>query len=1353
MADALHKNAETIGSISKDLVLNTFGRIYIRVRDRYYELNYGNAGSNGTSNSQKNDPDIIILESSNNLVSIPYPGDNKVVLTLDGGFYITVNGEYKPYTIKQTGSSWEINDLTVKNPIKVLTTTEPPFIINSKLLVENLNAQYLNGYTDDQFAKKAEDESISGNWTIKNILFVDNVLKSTNKRNTLNDTVLDFANSVLDIDYINVRKAMRVYEYIINRIKCTNGSFWVSDSALVQSIPKLSYNESDISSWAYTIQDAIQDDFSFGTLNNEWHTLEEWYNIFIPNYSTQPYVPIDIENKTQVNNATTLLTGRTPEGVITNETVWNKTKELYPTQYGELSILDFLDTLYNGFYNISGVSEKFNGIIKKYQMKDETSSQLTVFWINDVVRCQKIEGVVPYNAEGVVTKVEDLDVWIKFTELSDVNIIEGDTFVRIDNVVHPDRRGAIYMTSADYKAPYIDVIDNTDYSYSKNDYDKDITDEPYINNSNIKIRLGRLDGLGLDPIFGRMKGMGAYFNGNVFIKGRLVQRSPNPNLPDVPVTYPRGEYSDLDCYYWQDEVTYQGSTYRRKEKGDSDGCITGIPPSNSDWWLKLTMSGQPAKWIEIAYTSNVFKYSEGSTNPEPSSITLEVIPHNIEPTYQWYKDDIQIVGAIEKTYTITSSEANAWTTKLSTFKCVASYLEYGDLKTAQDEVTIAKLEDGASGQDAYTILLSNESITVPATSDGIVVNTGDIYTDIYVYKGTAKLDYPSQYTISSSSPYFGGVSVTEEGNARVKVLESFKIHPLDYTVVTLIISSKVDTNIEVSKLWTIAKAKQGYDGAIGRPLVYRGMWDATAKYYSTDARVDAVKYQTGTNEGQPVYSHFIAKKGNDSTTNINHVPTDTEWWDPFGAEFDSIATGLLLADNANIAGLTFYDNKLFGGYLSPSDYTFRLDGDRNSSTSGLTILKGNIKLGPNGDGTYKIELNDDGSGRLANGNINWSGSTTNITNCNINIGDRPAWMFSDNGSIWYKEFNSSTTKYAIGNDFQVLRCNGNEQFTTKNNEGVSVITVYTYTCAYSIDGGNTYLPWTNMSYLTASTVRLRIIKQQIATTVSSREYISNYTYGFTSSSDGSGNIAFGNLTWTNAGYLSVKSSIFEDKINIYSSQLTTSIVVYNIDNILNIESNAVIDDNKLVLPAIADKYYGKNLSISIVGGSKMSGTTTLYNGQFNASNFDSYKLNTIQNISIGTLLYSYCPAEGNLPWMLQNAIRLHFAIAVNYTGVITKQYSNRIYNGVLDTVKLTKYENGVYTFSFSTPFSDIDDYYILATPQPVYLKDHPEVDLWQRTVTIISKTKNSFIVQTADSASAKPASFVILVIDARLWFN
>lgn len=515
MADALHKNAETVGSISKDLVLNTFGRIYIRVRDKYYELNYDNTGLDNTSNDSKNDPDIIILESSDDLTSITYPGDSKVILTLDGGFYITVNGEYRPYTVKQTGSSWEIEDLTVKNPIKILTTTEPPFIINSKQLVENLNAQYLNGYTDDKFAKKAENESISGNWTIKNILFIDNVLKSTNNKNTLNDTILDFANSTLDIDYINVRKAMRVYEYIINRIKCTNGSFWVSDSAIVEYKFSPTINSGDdANTWSYTIVDSIQNDYNFGTLDNEWHTLEEWYNIFIPDYSNQPYIPIDINNKTQVDNATTLLTGRTPEGIITNEILWNKTKELYPTQYGELSILNFLDTLYNSFYNIDGVIENFDDNIVRCTMKVETSSNLTVFWVNDVIRLQKTVGYNIYNIEGVVTRVENKTVFIKLSSKSNGVIEEGDTFVRIDNVIHPDRRGAVYMTSADYKAPYIDVIDNTNYSYSKNDYNEDITDEPYVNNSNIKIRLGRLDGLAYDEVFGRMSGMGIFIKGN-----------------------------------------------------------------------------------------------------------------------------------------------------------------------------------------------------------------------------------------------------------------------------------------------------------------------------------------------------------------------------------------------------------------------------------------------------------------------------------------------------------------------------------------------------------------------------------------------------------------------------------------------------------------------------------------------------------------------------------------------------------------------------------------------------------------------------------------------------------------------
>lgn len=514
--DALHKNTEVLGSVNKDLILNTFGKIYVRVRDKYYELNYNNFNINDDSKNNSNS-DIIILESSNDLYDITYPGDKKIIITLDGGFYITNDGKYNLFNIKQTSNSWELTNLTVKNPITVLTTSEPPFIINSNKLVKNLNSQYLNGYKDTDFAKKNVDENIKGNWTIKNILYIDNTLQSTSNRQSLNNTILDFNNSSLDIDYINVRKALRVYEYIINRIKCTNGSFWVSDSAIVQYKynTNIDVDKSSPSLWSYTIIDAINDDYNFGALNNDWHTLEEWYSIFIPNYiDKNSNIPIDINNEVEINNATTLLTGRNTEGIIVNENLWNKTKELYPDRYETLTIKDFFDTLYNGFYNISGVSNKYSGSIITCTMKDETSAKLTVFWVNDVVMCQKVIGYASYNIEGVVTKVDGSTVYLKLSDQSVGTIEDGDTLVRIDNVINPDRRGAVYMTSSDYKSPYIDVIDNTEYSYSKDLNNIDDKNQPYINNSNIKIRLGRLDGLAYDEVFGRMSGIGIFIKGS-----------------------------------------------------------------------------------------------------------------------------------------------------------------------------------------------------------------------------------------------------------------------------------------------------------------------------------------------------------------------------------------------------------------------------------------------------------------------------------------------------------------------------------------------------------------------------------------------------------------------------------------------------------------------------------------------------------------------------------------------------------------------------------------------------------------------------------------------------------------------
>lgn len=93
----------------------------------------------------------------------------------------------------------------------------------------------------------------------------------------------------------------------------------------------------------------------------------------------------------------------------------------------------------------------------------------------------------------------------------------------------------------------------------------------------------------------------------------------------------------------------------------------------------------------------------------------------------------------------------------------------------------------------------------------------------------------------------------------------------------------------------------GKDGKDGKSpaLVYRGAYDSTKSYFGNNYRVDAVKYNN---------MYYVARI--DAGTFNGIAPTNTAKWNEFGAQFESIATGLLLAENANIAGWIFRDGKL-----------------------------------------------------------------------------------------------------------------------------------------------------------------------------------------------------------------------------------------------------------------------------------------------------------------------------------------------------------------------------------------------------------------------------------------------------------
>ena len=83
----------------------------------------------------------------------------------------------------------------------------------------------------------------------------------------------------------------------------------------------------------------------------------------------------------------------------------------------------------------------------------------------------------------------------------------------------------------------------------------------------------------------------------------------------------------------------------------------------------------------------------------------------------------------------------------------------------------------------------------------------------------------------------------------------------------------------------------GKDGENGKSpaMVYRGVYDSSKTYYGNQYRVDAVKYNG---------IYYIARI--DAGEFYNVAPTNTSKWNNFGAQFESIATNLLLAEGANI---------------------------------------------------------------------------------------------------------------------------------------------------------------------------------------------------------------------------------------------------------------------------------------------------------------------------------------------------------------------------------------------------------------------------------------------------------------------
>lgn len=242
-----------VGNKYTDLVLETLGKVYIKTGNNSRVLSDVLKLLDQVQESEIKSQTIIV-GSLLEMEQMEYPGDGFFIYnTLTYTLYISYDERYIALIEAAEGA----DDGYVRRKGDTMTgqleinTVGPPLIVASSKLVSNLNAEFINGYSSDDLAKKNVDEYIYGNWTFKGKgvsedtwVFKDNVRMYgdlvTSRSLTSPDFMsgfggygwrLDANTNTLTVDYLVVRKAMRVYELVINKISATNGSIWVTNSS------------------------------------------------------------------------------------------------------------------------------------------------------------------------------------------------------------------------------------------------------------------------------------------------------------------------------------------------------------------------------------------------------------------------------------------------------------------------------------------------------------------------------------------------------------------------------------------------------------------------------------------------------------------------------------------------------------------------------------------------------------------------------------------------------------------------------------------------------------------------------------------------------------------------------------------------------------------------------------------------------------------------------------------------------------------------------------------------------------------------------------------------------------------
>ena len=191
----------------------------------------------------------------------------------------------------------------------------------------------------------------------------------------------------------------------------------------------------------------------------------------------------------------------------------------------------------------------------------------------------------------------------------------------------------------------------------------------------------------------------------------------------------------------------------------------------------------------------------------------------------------------------------------------------------------------------------------------------------------------------------------------------------------------------------------GSDGLDGPGLNYRGEWAPGKTYGWTDGNAGNVRDVVKDGSYYYMWNKYyrgsapVATNSNKPSNSYTTVDgTSDRYWTRFGASFESIATGLLLAETATIAGWEFADE-----YIYAQSNTMRLDG-RTSPLSDVHLAAGSNAASSPGSAPFRIKK--DGSMVSTKANITGtiSASSGDIGGVQISNGLRGSgWSLSNSG--------------------------------------------------------------------------------------------------------------------------------------------------------------------------------------------------------------------------------------------------------------------------------------------------------------------------------------------------------------------